>query len=628
MRFKLTAALLFANIAMFLFIWYLEYTPALQSQSAGGMADFTVLEISGKTIDKPRILKFENNRWRIVSPIDWPANFYALNRIRNQLEFLEKETCFDISEIEKHGQSIADYGLDDPIFTFKYGDGKNMRELKIGKNTPVGDKVYMQDVSNNRIVVAEKTLAENLSNDIDMLRGQNIFEIPRFEISSVSVRLPAGDSKTPLRSDLRRIGLVKDGQDWNFETPIVAHADAGEVNAFLDMLENVSVRSFAPQNAVNTGLDVTSLPASVTIQGTNRKQTLLLGSTLQNGTLRYARLEETPTVFMVDAAFFKNLGEIQTALRDKAFLKFDELALDEIDIASPSSSVKLKKIKPGEWDAIGKGAGGNLETVPADFAAVNSIISKLKAIRAAEFVTDAPGDDAKRFGFDAPSLKISLKLASGAAQTLVVGGEFSAQNARLLYAAISGENAVYGISPNLARGIPSDILSCKTKVLGALPEKAEIRGFCLSEIGGRNLLELSCPDNDWKKALASVQDFKRASASAILAGVKKFSVLKYVDSAFSEKGVDVGGKHFDWKYKLSAEIVMPGTGGNKTQTRAWLLSGREGGRVQYGASPEGGEVFQIPQPLIDAISAFTIESAPPEALNIPAPAPLGENGKK
>ncbi|MBO7521170.1 MAG: DUF4340 domain-containing protein, partial [Opitutales bacterium] len=454
MRFKLTAALLFANIAMFLFIWYLEYTPAFQPQPSGGLADFAAFEISGKTIDKPQVLKIENNRWRIVSPSDWPANPYALQNIRGQLEALEKYASFEVSEIEKHGQSLADYGLDDPVLTLKYGDGKNMRELKIGKNTPVGDKVYMLDDSGGRIIAAEKTLAENLSESIAALKGQDIFEIPRFEISSISVRLPAGDSKTPLRSDLRRIGLVRDGSDWNFETPIVAHADAREVGAFLDALENVSIRAFADANAVNTGLDVASFPTSITIQGTNRKQTLLLGSALQNGVLRYARLEETPTVFMVDAAFFEKLGEIQTALRDKAFLKFDELALDEIDIASSSSSVKLKKIKPGEWDAIGKGSGGNLETVPADLAAVSSIISKLKAVRAAEFVTDAPGDDARRFGFDSASLKISLKFAGGSTQTLLVGGEFYAQKSRLLYATLSGGTAVYGISPNALRGIP------------------------------------------------------------------------------------------------------------------------------------------------------------------------------
>ena len=629
MRFKLTIILLAANLLMLLSLWYLEYTPSLNIiRDGGGFADFSSLEITGKNLDKPRILKFENNRWRIVSPIEWTANFYALSRIRNQLEFLDKETSFEIDDLEKHGQTLADYGLEDPVLTFKYGDGKNMRELKIGKNTPVGDKVYMQDVSSGRIIVADKTLAENLSNDIDLLRGQNVFEIPRFEISSFSIRLPLGDSKIPLRSDLRRVGLVKDGDSWNFETPIAAHADSGEVNSFLDMLENVTARSFAPPNAVNTGLDVANLPTSITLQGTNRKQTLFLGNLLPNGTLRYARLDGNPTVFMVDASLFKNLGKIQTDLRDKAFLKFDELNLDEIDISSPASSVKLKKINIGEWDAIGKNSSGALETVPADFALVNSIISKLKAVRAREFVTDARGEDAKRFGFDTPTLKISLRQSNGAVQTLIAGLPFNNSENELLYVSMAGSPSVYGISPNILRGIPSDILSCKSRILSVLPEKAEVRKIALSDIGGKVLFEAVPAGSGWGDAFASLPDSERSSAVKILDAVKKFTVQKYLDVPFGENGVKIGGKDFAWKYRLSAEIAMAGTGGSKTELKSWLLSEREGGRTQYGASLDQKAVFEIPQSLIDAVSCFTIGKNEPDIFKTPAPKPLEKQDAK
>lgn len=629
MRFKLTIILLAANLLMLLSLWYLEYTPSLNIiRDGGGFADFSSLEITGKNLDKPRILKFENNRWRIVSPIEWTANFYALSRIRNQLEFLDKETSFEIDDLEKHGQTLADYGLEDPVLTFKYGDGKNMRELKIGKNTPVGDKVYMQDVSSGRIIVADKTLAENLSNDIDLLRGQNVFEIPRFEISSFSIRLPLGDSKIPLRSDLRRVGLVKDGDSWNFETPIAAHADSGEVNSFLDMLENVTARSFAPPNAVNTGLDVANLPTSITLQGTNRNQTLFLGNLLPNGTLRYARLDGNPTVFMVDASLFKNLGKIQTDLRDKAFLKFDELNLDEIDISSPASSVKLKKINIGEWDAIGKNSSGALETVPADFALVNSIISKLKAVRAREFVTDARGEDAKRFGFDTPTLKISLRQSNGAVQTLIAGLPFNNSENELLYVSMAGSPSVYGISPNILRGIPSDILSCKSRILSVLPEKAEVRKIALSDIGGKVLFEAVPAGSGWGDAFASLPDSERSSAVKILDAVKKFTVQKYLDVPFGENGVKIGGKDFAWKYRLSAEIAMAGTGGSRTELKSWLLSEREGGRTQYGASPDQKAVFEIPQSLIDAVSCFTIGKNEPDIFKTPAPKPLEKQDAK
>ena len=117
MRFRLTVLLLIANIAVLFSIWILDRRPSASASAPGNFLDFTRLEISGKSIDKPRVLKLEGNRWRIVSPIEWSANYYAVNRIKNQLEYLNEDTSFPVSDLEKHGQTLADYGLDDPICT-------------------------------------------------------------------------------------------------------------------------------------------------------------------------------------------------------------------------------------------------------------------------------------------------------------------------------------------------------------------------------------------------------------------------------------------------------------------------------------------------------------------------------
>ena len=135
MRFRLTIFLILANAALFFALWSLERDPSAAAPAADTVP-FTVLEISGRGIDKPRVLKFENNKWRITSPIDWPANLFAVNRIRNQIEFLDREASFSLSEVSKHGHGLAEYGLDDPAYTFRYGNGKKMYTLKIGKSAP------------------------------------------------------------------------------------------------------------------------------------------------------------------------------------------------------------------------------------------------------------------------------------------------------------------------------------------------------------------------------------------------------------------------------------------------------------------------------------------------------------
>ena len=37
--------------------------------------------------------------------MQWSANYFAINRILNQLQFLEEEASFPVDDIEKTGQS-------------------------------------------------------------------------------------------------------------------------------------------------------------------------------------------------------------------------------------------------------------------------------------------------------------------------------------------------------------------------------------------------------------------------------------------------------------------------------------------------------------------------------------------
>lgn len=618
MRFKLTVVLVIANIAMLFSIWLLERKTVVTNSADSNFMDFTSLEITGKTIEKPRILKLENNRWKIVSPIEWPANYYAVNRIKNQLEYLDKDTSFPISDLKKHGQSLADYGLDDPIFTFKYSDGKNEKILKIGKNAPVGDRVYMQDVGSDRIIIADKSFIDSFSSDIDALRGQNVFDIPKFEVSSFSIRLSDADSA--LRSNLRRIGLVRDGDKWHFETPIVANADGREVGAFLDMLCSISARRFVASNTPNTGLDMTSFPTAITLQGTNRKQTLLLGNTFDGGKLQYARLEENPTIFVVEASLFANLGDLQTTLRDKSFLKFDELDLTEINVSSRTSQVRLKKLTSGMWDLSGKDA---TVVTQADFALVNTIISKLKDLRARTFVTDAPGDNISRFGFDNPVLKISLKQSTGAKKVLLVGNSFKDIFGELYYAKLEGEAPIYGILPNLVKETPTDVLSFRSRVMNSLPEKSKILSITLEN---QAKVLFGANASDIESGFKSLDEIAKKSANTLLSEINKFFVLKYSDAAFDKNGITINGKVLPWTYTLTTEVEMAGTGGAKRVKLVWKFTQRQGARVQYGMFEGFDLAFELPQNLIDALSEFALERNVPQILNSSAPSSKEADG--
>ena len=151
MRFQFTAFLLVLNIITFGLIFLLGKKANDAHMQAGGLSgmisreaiEATRLELSGKGLDTPRILERSGSSWKIIQPIQWPANYFAINRILNQLQFLEEEASFSIDEIERTGQSLADYGLENPWIKLSITNEDETIELGVGNVTEIGNKFYI-----------------------------------------------------------------------------------------------------------------------------------------------------------------------------------------------------------------------------------------------------------------------------------------------------------------------------------------------------------------------------------------------------------------------------------------------------------------------------------------------------
>lgn len=603
MRFRLTIFLLIANVALFWAMWSLERDPAAAA-AAPETAPFTVLEISGKGIDKPRVLKFENNKWRITAPIDWPANLFAVNRIRNQIEFLDREASFSLSEVTKHGHTLAEYGLDDPAYTFRYGNGKKMYTLKIGKSAPVGNRIYMLDEGGDRIIVVDREFVESLVVDTERLRNQNVFDIPRFEVSAFSVRLPSAESADSLKGNFRRIGLVRDGGKWKFETPIVAAADSNEVDAFLTEICQLSAKSFSNDTAAEAGFEVSALPTTITLEGTNRRQVLLIGGKTKDGSQVYARLEDNPTIFTIDASAVANLANVQTDLRDKSVMRFDLNTVKSLEISKGGKTLRFGKLKGGVWDVIGEDKNGASITSKADSAALASLLLKLSKIRVRKFVSDAPGENVAPYGFTPNSLKITATDSDGTVSALDVGGFFGSGNERLVYAKTGNSDAIFGIPRDIVKLADTDFMKFRSKIVEILPENAVITSLKISDIAAKKtLFEISSKNGDFNAQTAQLGARKKSALQNVLKYAKLFSVKGYPDCPFDAAGISPNGGRIPWVYSMEIRYEVRGSGANVVESGSWLFSKRLGGTTQYGAY--GKTAFATADDFIDSFFEFT-----------------------
>ncbi len=601
MRLRLTIFLIFANIALFFLIRWFERAPSVEPRSTD-LVQFTTLEISGKNIDKPRVLKFENNRWRIVSPIDWSANLFAVNRIRNQIEFLDKEASFPLSELKARGYKLSEYGLDAPAYTIKYGNGKKMYTLKIGKSAPVGNRVYMLDEQASKIIVVDKEFVESFVIDTERLRNQNVFDIPRFEVSAFSVRLPSKESNGALKGNFRRVGLIRDGVDWKFETPIVAAADSNEVTAFLGEICGMAAKSFTGDNVADTGFELSALPTTLTIEGTNRKQVLLIGGKTKDGSRVYARLEDNPTVFTIDASILKMLSDIQTSLRDKSVARFDVSKVVSMDISKDGNALKFGKLKSGVWDVIGKGKNGATETYPADAATINKILLALKKSRVRSFVSDAAGENVERYGITADALHIVVTQSDGEKCGLTVGKSYLSDGARLTYIRVDGTNSVCGISDDISEMLGTNLLDYRSRILQSLPEKSMLTSVTLTDLSTGNVVfKISSKNGDFNDAMSKFDIRQRSAAKKLLDYARNFTVKRYTKNDSTNRGIVVGGKRIPWAYSLKADYEVQGTESTVSESFTCFLTKRLGGLTQYGGAEKSDSTFLLENQLIDSL---------------------------
>ena len=122
MRSKVTVVLLFLNVVLFAYIYYFE---KVKDPGAGGAshrvfsAEIANLDSFTRTMRTGETVKLERRgeSWWLAKPYEWPASADAIAHVRKELELLEGETRFPVADLAKSGQSLADYGLDDPAMT-------------------------------------------------------------------------------------------------------------------------------------------------------------------------------------------------------------------------------------------------------------------------------------------------------------------------------------------------------------------------------------------------------------------------------------------------------------------------------------------------------------------------------
>lgn len=691
MRTKVTLALLFLNVALFFFIFYLKTSIAPPSDAKGTIlgpevVNLESLSITGGNRATPVRIEKRGEDWVLTQPIEWPANEHAVSAILTELQQLRSEASFAVKDLAKNGQTLADYGLENPSLTVTLtpaspspgGPAPQASLLRIGDTAKVGNRLYILSPDGERVHVVHRSLAESLSLKLEDLRSAEIFKIKVFEVRSLNLQLGA-----PANTKVR---IARDNSRWKFELPIQARANKSETDVTISRLNGLRIDSFVdPRSTEALRLNPDEMTMRITLEGNNRRETLILGArahepaagpapspapttaasvgndkstTSPEAELYYAKMEEKAPSFLVSipTALLKSISSAQEALRDRQILDVDPATVTGLTVsAAGQPDVALQRLEStsanpltAAWQIVRATERGP-QTLPADHDVVERLLRRLSELSAKEFVADAPIDTAlESFGFNRPARRIRLALANSpslappppaAATSATPAITVPAPSAVLLlgigedhriYAKLDSPNYVYLVSDDTLSQIPVDPLAYRERLLRELPPGAAITAIKLTDLAAQTVLldtPLPLPAEAAASAAGGSPAPSREAIEKLATQLRTLRAKRFVHDEFT-KTVTVAGEERPWRYQLTCTLSLVGGSGTQTVTSRLFFSERIGGNTQLvGApDPEFDVVFEAEQPLLDALFQVTYGPqdpgpTPPAAHEAPAETP-------
>ena len=239
----------------------------------------------------------------------------------------------------------------------------------------------------------------------------NAFDVQADAIQSL--RIASAESGTTV--------LVKENDAWRLTEPVTAPADETELSSLTSSLASLEVEQVVDEKPADLepfGLDDPRVTVSFTTSGSEKPRKLLVGDRTPTGGHAYAKRDEEPGVFLIQAYLDSTFDRKPFDLRNKKILTFDRDKVDRLELVRGRSRVEV--VKDGlDWRLTAP------VSARADYSAIEGVVSQLQSAQMTSIVSEDAGEDLARYGLADPQAVATVGAGSTRA-TLAFGS--SAEN--------------------------------------------------------------------------------------------------------------------------------------------------------------------------------------------------------
>jgi len=443
-----TAVLFVVALLLGAFVYFYEIAGEQERREAAqaekrifpGIDESEITSVDLTTSDgKAARLESRDGAWRVVAPLEFPADEVTADGIASTLSKLSSEGVID------DPQARDVYGLGESASSLRFHAGDRDRTLTLGKKTPLGSNSYVAADGDERVFMVPTWRLNSFQKSLDELRDRRVLRFDRATVDRFEVKWPGGG-----------VTLEKRDGDWWMTAPVEGRADPETVEDLLSELSFLRADGFVDDasNDGATGLAKPELEVDLQLTGGDgAKRTLdfVLGQVRSEGD-RLARGSE-PTLYRVPAERINDFPRTVVSYRFKKLANFEasDARRFEITFSGPD----------GETTIVGQlgdeGWSTSPEAMPTDKA--SGLVTELSRLKAQDIVAESAGDaELAGLGLAPPRVRFRVfgdAKEEGGSGTLLADVSFGQMDPKLGIIARSGNTGpIYRIDHALAEHLP------------------------------------------------------------------------------------------------------------------------------------------------------------------------------
>src|SRR5216117_1002166 len=427
---------------IFLFERHTLNTEERAQQAAKLFPDFDPAKVASVEILRSNNVKFiraerSNDHWRLVQPA-YPAQSTAIDNWLRLFGALDRSHYLSAADLLAQPGGLTAFGLDSPQATVMIQLGTRKIHVLLGAKTPVGEKLYLQEVGADGAFVTDSALLDRLPQSATDWRDPTFVDFSALRFDRLNVRAGQRDFQRDFEVERGPGGPL-----WRLTKPRPARADNALLQRLFQQLQTARVDQFV-SDTPGSDLEPYGLQTpEVTLvfsQGANSVLTIEFGKSPTNfpGQV-FARRSNYPTIVTVPKHLLDLLRAPYTDFLDKRLIEFPVAAVERIE-ARAAEAFALQKQTNGAWRIV------EPYDAPADAAWVRGFLDRLNALPIVEVEKEVVTDsDLPNYGLAPAARQYTLKSAGTAEGTnqLLAQIEFGTNQTDKVYVRRIDESSVY-----------------------------------------------------------------------------------------------------------------------------------------------------------------------------------------